>query len=158
MNITSCLVSAILIGSSLFTMISSKNSQVFKNFQATLTPEQQVMYKQITGERLNVYITGLLLGTVLSMGYLYYNLSTNKGSTVTDSCIYTTIMLVTLYIYYNMMPKSKYMLNYLTTKNQTDAWLEVYKFMQKRSNQGMLLGALGYFLLYNSFNTSKSLE
>ena len=88
---------------------------------------------------------GFFLGLLL--GYLFIvNSNHSKTSKV---CIFLTVSLFVNIAYYTIIPKSKYMLQYLNTKEQNEAWLNIYKHMKYRNIFGMLLGALGYLLIGN---------
>jgi len=52
------------------------------------------------------------------------------------------VTLIVAIVYYQLMPKSDYMLNHLKTPEQTKAWLDVYLTMKHRHIGGFLLGAL----------------
>jgi Sec-independent protein secretion pathway component TatC len=45
-------------------------------------------------------------------------------------------------VYYFLIPKSDYMLNYLKTEEEIKAWLEIYKYMKLKYFLGFLFGFL----------------
>ena len=56
--------------------------------------------------------------------------------------VFIAITLIVCIVYYSVMPKSDYMLNHLKTKEQVDAWLDVYLTMKQRYMFGFILGIL----------------
>jgi len=144
-NITFCVVAAIFLGASIYTIITCKQCSPFIEYEKSLNSEQKVLYTQIVEERQKIYLTGLILGTILAFAYLYFNkLDLNP---LKHSCIFVAIALVTQYMYYMLYPKSAYMVNNLENKDQSSKWLAVYKTMQYKYHVGMILGLVGYFLL-----------
>lgn len=148
MKISLCLIAAAFIGSSLFTMIGMKSTPAFKKFDQILTPEQTEIYNKIREERRVIHMQGVILGSLLAGAYLYL-IQKEEQNTVRDSCVFVVIAMGITYSYYTLYPKSTYILNHLTEREQIDAWLETYKTARTRSYTGLVLGAVGYFLLSN---------
>lgn len=145
LNISFCLVSAIFIGASIFTMLTCKTCTPFKDYYAVLNDEQKGIYKEVVDERQKSYIYGLVLGTVVGLIYLYFVRGTLN--VISHSCGFTAVVLFTQYMFYQMYPKKVYMLQVLEAGDQIDKWLDVYKHMKFRYHYGMLLGLVGYLLL-----------
>lgn len=143
--ISFCLLGAALLGSSVLTMMSSKDSKVFKNFRYLLDDNQQQVYKSIIKERSMIYIQGLILGFILAL-IVTLNLKLKKRNRI---CLFIVIALGTNYLYYSLYPKSTYMLEHLNNVKQNKAWLAIYKEMKLRCKLGLLLGILGYIVLGN---------
>jgi|LakMenEpi03Aug12_release.lakeMendotaPanAssembly.Ray.scaffolds.fasta_scaffold513082_2 hypothetical protein len=144
-----CAVAAIFIGASIYTMMTCKKCSPFLEFETSLTPQQKHMHSQIIKERERIYLSGLILGTLLAFVYLYgYGLSMNP---LKSSCVFVAIALATQYIYYMLAPKSQYMVTEMNNKDQLEKWLAVYKHMQYRYHFGMVLGLIGYFLFAYGF-------
>ena len=143
-EISYCFVGAALLGSSVLTMLASKNSGVFKKFNNVLTDDQKQIYKSIIHERLTIYIQSLLLGIVLAL-IVTFNLK--KASQNAKLCLFIVIALGTNYLMYSLYPKSTYMLEHLNSAEQNKAWLAIYKEMKLRCKIGLILGALGYLIL-----------
>lgn len=139
-----CLLSFLFIGASLYTMFTCETCTPFIEYKKSLSPEQMQMYQNVSRERVNLASQGLILGTILSIFYLY--IFKNTFDIFTNSCAFTCIVLLTQYLYYMLMPKMS-MLPQLNTQEQIEGWFSVYKFMQYRYHFGMLLGAIGYFIL-----------
>jgi len=139
-----CLLSFLFIGASLYTMFTCETCTPFIEYKKSLSPKQMQMYQNVSRERVNLASQGLILGTILSIFYLY--IFKNTFDIFTNSCAFTGIVLLTQYLYYMLMPKMS-MLPQLNTQEQIEGWFSVYKFMQYRYHFGMLLGAIGYFIL-----------
>jgi hypothetical protein len=145
LNISFCLVSAIFIGASIFTMLTCKSCTPFKDYHDSLNNEQKGIYNDVVDQRQKIYIYGLVFGIVIGFIYLYFI----KGTIniVSHSCAFTTIILFIQYMFYQLYPKNVYMLQVLEAGDQIDKWLDVYKHMKFRYHYGMLLGLVGYLLL-----------
>jgi len=141
--ISYCLVGAALLGSMIVTMLASKKSKNFTNFMSVLNDDQQQVYKSVIKERLHIYIQGLVIGIILAI-LVTFN---GKLSRPTNICLFVVIALGFNWIYYLFYPKSTYMLNHLSSQNQVQAWLKIYKEMKLRCHLGLLLGVLGYIIL-----------
>jgi hypothetical protein len=139
-----CLLSFLFIGASLYTMFTCETCTPFIEYKKSLSPKQMQMYQNVSRERVNLASQGLILGTILSIFYLY--IFKNTFDIFTNSCAFTGIVLLTQYLYYMLMPKMS-MLPQLNTQEQIEGWFSVYKFMQYRYHFGMLLGTIGYFIL-----------
>ena len=62
-----CLLGVSLLASMVWTMMVGKDNKVFKDFEATLNEEQKQKYREITNERLNLYLQGLFLGLLTAV-------------------------------------------------------------------------------------------
>ena len=62
-----CVLGAAFLGSSILTMMASKQSKNFVNFRKLLNQEQLQVYNSITKERMSIYIQGLILGILLAV-------------------------------------------------------------------------------------------
>ena len=140
-----CVIAAIFIGASIYTMITCKSCSPFIEYEQSLDIEQQKIYKTVLKERQQIYLTGLVVGTLLAFVYLYMN---NLGlSPLNNSCVFVAVVMATQYFYYILYPKSNNMVTIMNSKQQLEKWHSVYKHMQYRYHFGMLLGLVGYFLL-----------
>ena len=63
-------------------------------------------------------------------------------------CTFLTIVYVVKLLVYYFYPKSPLMLYSLTSKEQTDAWAMIYEEMKYRYKISLLMGFLGYILLF----------
>ena len=140
-----CVLGAALLGSSILTMMASKQSKNFVNFRKLLNQKQLEIYNNVTKERLSIYIQGLILGILLAV-LITFNSSLKGNSKL---CVFVVIALGVNYLFYYLHPKSTYMLLHLTSQQQNEAWLNIYKEMKLRCKLGLLLGLVGYILLGN---------
>jgi len=135
-----CYLSAVfglgLLGASIMTMSSSKKE--CEKLKSILSSEQVEKYEKIRKQRRNQFLQGIILGLVLS----FVIVQMSHLNTFTKIALFLTVTLTTSVVYYSLMPKYDYMLNYLTTKEEVDVWLDVYKNMKKRYIIGFLLGVL----------------
>lgn len=138
-----CIIGAALLGSMVMTMLASKKSKNFVNFLNVLDENQRNIYKGIIKERMNIYMTGMIIGLILAI-IITYNSKIDRNSRI---CIFIVVSLGFNYLYYSLYPKSTYMLQHLTTQEQNNAWLKIYKEMKFRCKIGLLLGVGGYILV-----------
>ena len=143
--INSCLIAVVLLSGTIATMITSKTSPNFRKFNETLTLEQQKLYKNITMERLRIYIEGMILGLIT--GLFGLSLLPKKVDNASKVCLFVIVCLLINMVYYRMYPKSNYMVKHLNTQEQKEAWLAIYKEMKYRHVFGMILGLGAYIVL-----------
>ena len=138
----SCLIASALFGSMLYMMLYYDKENIMANFQSTLNDNQNAIYQKIIKERMRLYIEGLILGLLLGFIYLMY-----VKKSMYSACLFTLIVLGVNNSYYLLHPKSDYMVKYLETVEQREAWLHVYTSMKHRCYMGMVLGALAYLIV-----------
>ncbi|QKF94768.1 hypothetical protein QKU48_gp1310 [Fadolivirus algeromassiliense] len=143
-SISFCIVAAIFVGASVYTMLTCKSCSPFVEYEQSLNQEQKQIYQNVVNERQKIYLTGLVVGTVLALLYLYG--SNLELSPLKHSCIFVGIALATQYLYYMLYPKSVHMVTLMESQDQLKKWNAVYKHMQYRYHVGMVLGLVGYFL------------
>lgn len=144
---TTCLLGAAFVGSMLYCMVSTKDSNVFREFENLLDAKQVKTYKAIANERLNLYLQGFFIGLVLAVLALNFIRQLKKMPTGNKICLFVVIALGFNYLYYTLSPKSKYMLESLDSPEQVKAWLKIYRHMQVRVKSGAVLGIIGYLVL-----------
>ena len=139
-----CSAAAAFFGGMVFVSLNPYSKDKLDKFMGLLTADQQTLYKEISRERMHIYLMGLVLGLLLGFIYLYHGV---KGAGLARTCGFVFITMATTYLFYLLYPKSKYMLTYLTTDDQRAAWLDVYRGMQYRHYMGMVLGVISYVLV-----------
>lgn len=144
-NLVMCLVSAIFIGASIYTVITCETCKPFTDYKDSLDSNLQELYQKVVSERKKIYIQGLVIGIVVSMAYFYWQKDTLNP--LGYSCIFVGIVMGVQYLYYSLYPKSVNMLTNLRSKEQIDGWWAVYETMKYRYHMGALFGFIGYFLL-----------
>ena len=139
-----CAAAAAFFGGMLFVSLNPYSKDKLDKFMGLLTADQQTLYREISRERMHIYLMGLVLGLLLGFIYLYHGAKTTG---LARTCGFVFITMATTYLFYLLYPKSKYMLSYLTTDDQRAAWLDVYRGMQYRHYMGMVLGVIAYVLV-----------
>lgn len=152
-----CLISFSLIGYFLGSQIVKLNKDIFINFRESLDNNQKRIYSSIVNERRNIAIFSLIIGLILSTiicSHLYYSkdLKTPTNNLV---CLFIALTLFSILVVYNITPKSKYMLSYLTDTEQVNNWLEIYKSFKNANYTGLLLGMV-IFYIYSGFKEKGS--
>jgi uncharacterized membrane protein YkgB len=145
----SCAISAIFIIGMIYFYELTNQDEIVKEFKNKLSPELQNRYDRIIDERKTISYHGYLLGFVLSLLIIFYNLRIKKQKMNNLSLICTVIAVsfLTNYFYYMLTPKSDWMLNHMENQEEVKAWLVIYKKMQYNYHMGIVLGiiAVGVF-------------
>ena len=143
MNCNTCLLGITLLLSSIYMSILKQDQDIFIKFFNLLNEKQKRVYVGIVKERLMIYMTGMLSGIIAGLLYHYQNPKQSY-----PVCTFLAIVyLVKLGVYY-FYPKSPLMLYSLTSKEQTDAWAEIYEEMKYRYKISLLVGFVGYLVLF----------
>ena len=138
----SCLLGFTLVLSSIYMSYYKKDNTIFSEFNSLLNQEQKEIYQGIIQERMMIYIIGSVLG--LSLGVIYLLKSKNENYKI---CKFVMIIYLIKLGFYYFYPKSPLMLYSLTTKEQTDAWADIYTEMKNKWKQSLFIGLLGYLLV-----------
>jgi uncharacterized protein YacL len=146
---TTCAIASAFLFSSLIMMINIKYCSLQKDFMKTLDDNQLKIYKEIIDERFRLYITGSIIGLILGLTFLYF--SENIENKYQRVCIFISLTMITQFIFYELSPKTKYMVSYLNTKEQNKKWVEMYKYMKSKYKIGFLLGIIGYIIFAYGF-------
>jgi len=149
----SCMISAIFVIGMIYFYNLTDKSDVVKNYKSSLSSDLQKRYEKITNERANISYQGYVLGVIISLGIIFYNLKM-KGSKMNTSALVCTVVataFVTNYFYYMLSPKSDWILNHMNTKEEIKAWLLMYREMQFNYHMGLVLGIIGVGILAFAF-------
>ena len=131
---------------------ATKKSQTIQKYEAQLPEDLRNIYKKIQRERLNIYYYGYALGFILSLIIIIYNYQNkSKISTAHMICVVISTSFITNYFYYMLSPKTSWMLDHIKSPEQTKAWLEMYKVMQKYYHTGLVLGIIAVVFLAVAF-------
>ena len=131
----SCMISCIfIIGMIYFYNATDKNQ-----YKATLSPDLQKKYEEITHERRRISYQGYGLGLLLSFVVIYFS---RKMNTIALVCTVLATCFLTNYFYYMLSPKSDWMLNHTTNQNDVHAWLLMYRAMSYNYHLGIVFGIL----------------
>ena len=145
----SCMVSAIFVIGMIYFYNMTWKSEIVKHYKSSLSSDLQKRYDKISKERLTISYQGYILGVILSLGIIFYNMKI-KGAKMNNTTLVCTVLataFVTNYFYYMLHPKSDWMLNHLQNKDEVKAWLLMYREMQYNYHMGLVLGiiAVGIF-------------
>lgn len=146
-----CAIAVALITASFFTCFAAKKYCYQHALMRTLTPDQRTVYIEIVDRRFKLYVQGMILGLLLGALYLMSvqnKKPKNKSSVV---CTFVAIVAATQYFYYSLMPKKKWMLDYVTSEASVEAWLDMYKYMKNQYHWGFVIGLAGYAVLCMAF-------
>ena len=145
----SCMISTVfIIGMIYFYNITDKSANV-KQYKKNLSNDLQKRYDSIAKERLIISYQGYILGFILSLFIIFYNLKF-KGTKANTSSLVCTVMatcFLTNYFYYILHPKSDWLLNHTGNQEEARAWLLMYREMSFNYHFGLALGivAVGIF-------------
>ena len=142
-----CILGWTFLMSSIFMAIMKTDTEIFIQFNKLLNEKQQIKYKQIIKERTCIYLSGMILGLILGLYYLYRNPSDKYRM-----CKFLVIVYIVQLGFYYFFPKSPLMLFSLTTKEQTDAWANIYTEMKSRWQKSLFMGFLGYLMIGKFIN------
>jgi hypothetical protein len=139
----SCSIAAVfIIGMIYFYNATSKNATVL-HYRAQLNDAQQVAYDAIRIERLHISIQGYILGFILSLIIIFVYNGNKQSKPSGLVCLVLATSFLTNYFYYMLSPKTDWMLNHVESKEQTQAWLQMYRTMQYYYHSGLVLGIIG---------------
>jgi len=149
-----CTFTCILSGVVILSMIFMTNMMTIPTKYETQLPENlKQSYKHIVKERTQIYYTGYGLGLLLAVGLIFYNTQVKKEKMGWPSmvCLTVSVAFLTNYFYYILTPKTKWMLDEITTPEQTKAWLDMYRAMQVYYHGSLALGILAIGLITFAF-------
>ena len=147
----SCTISAIFIIGMIYFYNATGRNAVGDKYKQQLSKEQQVIYDRIVRERLGISLQGYILGAILSILIIVYNYQKKKLKPSSVVCIVLATCFLTNYFYYMLTPKTDWMLNHVQSKEQTKAWLEMYRTMQYYYHFGLVLGIVGMGIFAYAF-------
>jgi uncharacterized protein YacL len=149
----SCIISAIFIIGMIYFYNATSKSEVVLRYKKSLPTDLQQLYEKISRERMMIGYQGYLLGFVISLFIIFYNVyfKSRKLNTLSLVCIVVATSFLTNYFYYILSPKSKHMLEHINSPEQTKAWLTMYKSMQFYYHFGLVLGIIGVGLMAFAF-------
>jgi hypothetical protein len=149
----SCMISTIFIVGMIYFYNMTNKSEIVKHYKNSLPTDLQKRYDNISEERRRISIHGYILGLILSIFIIFYNLKI-KGlhmKTTALVCVVMATCFLTNYFYYMLTPKSDWMLNHISNQQQTKAWLLMYREMSYNYHAGLVLGILATGILAFAF-------
>ena len=150
---TSCFISVVFIVGMLYMHFIACKNKTINKYKDQLTPELKNVYDKIVKERTKIYYQGYILGFALSLCIILYNyyIKHEKMSTLTIVCTVLATSFIVNYLYYTIHPKTDWMLDNITTPEQTKAWLKMYKEMQLNYHVGLAFGLVAVAFLAIAF-------
>lgn len=139
----SCSIAIIFFSAMIFMHFFMIKYNVIGQYQKQLPNNLKQIYKQIVNERLRIYYYGFILGFLLSIAIIIYNLQLKGSTKLTNTsmvCIIVSTSFLVNYFYYVLTPKTTHMLEHIKTEEQTIAWLKMYKNMQFYYHFSLVLG------------------
>jgi hypothetical protein len=145
----SCTISAVFVIGMIHFYNMTDKSTIVKQYKEKLPSDLQERYMKITEERKKISYSGYILGLILSLFIIYYNIKI-KNNEMNSSALVCTVMatcFLTNYFYYMLAPKSDWILNHTNNQEQVKAWLIMYREMSYNYHMGIVLGiiAVGIF-------------
>ena len=141
--------SVLLTGGFLFATLATTfyDSSINKDLINELSPKEKIIYEEVINNRRNIYYSGLILGVIIALMFLYLTKSNNYYYKIFSAISITFFI---NYFYYILYPKPLYMLEILDTQKENVAWLKIYRYMQLRYHLGFLFGLCFAFFLFKS--------
>ena len=153
----SCSISAVFLIGMIYMNYSIAKSQIIVKYKSQLPENLQKIYEEITNERTKIYYQGYVLGFILSLFIILGNVYVKHKmlSTTSMVCLVLATSFITNYFYYILSPKKNWMLNNITTPQQTKSWLQMYRCMQVYYHTGLVLGIIAVGIFAHAFRARK---
>jgi len=130
---------------------STSNNPTIIHYKQQLNTQQREAYDKIAKERLHISIQGYALGFVFSLMIIYYFYEKKQIKPSGVVCLVLATSFLTNYFYYVLSPKSDWLLNHVESREQTQAWLAMYRTMQYYYHAGFVLGIVGVGIFAYAF-------
>jgi uncharacterized protein YacL len=147
------MISAVFIIGMIYFYDITDKSTIVKHYKASLSSDLQKRYDKIAKERMTISYQGYIVGFVLSLFIIFYNLKF-KGVKMNSFSLVCTVMatcFLTNYFYYMLHPKSDWMLNHMGNQEEVKAWLQMYREMSFNYHAGLALGIVAVGILAFAF-------
>jgi len=145
----SCMISTVFIIGMIYFYNKTDKSAIVKHYKEKLSSDLQKRYEKISKERMLISCYGYVLGLILSLFIIFYNLKIKgvKMNSISLVCTVVATCFLTNYFYYMLSPKSDWMLNHIHSQEEVKAWLQMYREMSYNYHMGLVLGviAVGVF-------------
>jgi hypothetical protein len=146
-----CLLAFSLVGMFVFKHINGYSTEKYIRFNNSLNRDQKIIYNEIKKERRNIFIISLFVSISLCI-LIISNLNRYNTKPKYLICFTLSLFIFILYMSYTLIPKSKYMLEYLTSQEQIRLWLDIYKSYRNANQYGLLFGILVFYIFYRFKN------
>lgn len=145
MNCTAwCLAAYGILGAFIGSQFAKTKTSLFSNFDKMLSPNQKTAYLKIIRMRSSIFTRGLLIGLLVSfivVSVLYKKKVMGAGKI---TCLVISVTLITCYLFYQIHPKPDYILKYLDSREQIQAWWNIYRTFRSFNYLGIVFGILLY--------------
>ena len=149
----SCMISAVFVIGMIYFYNMTDKSEVVKHYKQKLSSDQQKRYEKIVEERTKISYTGYVLGLVISLFIIFYNMNL-KGAKLSNTsvvCVVIATSFLTNYFYYMLSPKTDWMLNHMNSQEEVRSWLQMYREMQYNYHLGFVIGVIAVGVLAFAF-------
>lgn len=148
-----CIFSAVVVVGMFFMTKWMSVNDTAKNYKKQLPESLKKTYSEIVQDRTQIFYTGYLLGILFALVLIFYNVRIRKNRMKWPSmvCLTVAVAFITNYFYYILTPKKKWMLDSITTPEQTKAWLQMYKRMQMYYHGSLVIGLISVGLITFAF-------
>lgn len=147
-----CYVAIVFLIANIYVSFTADKTDRKKNLYDSLPGKSIELYEKIVRERRDIYLKGYIFGLIISILFLYGVEGIKRTSMINAGlvCIVGAITLVCNYLFYIIHPKSDYMVLHLDTKEQREAWLDIYRHMQLKYHMGLVFGIIAAMLFAKS--------
>ena len=142
-----CLAAYAILGAFIATQFVKTKRHLFEKFNRLLDSDQKTAYQRITQMRASIFTKGILVGLLISglvATTFYHKTQIGVGKLV---CLVISVTLITCYLFYQIHPKSDYMLRYLDSREQLIAWWDIYRTFRTYNYLGIAIGILAYITI-----------
>lgn len=148
-----CIFSAVVVVGMFFMTKWMSVNDTAKNYKKQLPESLKKTYSEIVQDRTQIFYTGYMLGILFALVLIFYNVRIRKNRMKWPSmvCLTVAVAFITNYFYYILTPKKKWMLDSITTPEQTKAWLQMYKRMQMYYHGSLVIGLISVGLITFAF-------
>jgi len=148
-----CIFSAVVVVGMFFMTKWMSVNDTAKNYEKQLPESLKKTYSEIVQDRTQIFYTGYMLGILFALVLIFYNVRIRKNRMKWPSmvCLTVAVAFITNYFYYVLTPKKKWMLDSITTPEQTKAWLQMYKRMQMYYHGSLVIGLISVGLITFAF-------
>ena len=138
-----CFIAAVIVVAMVIMTIMVQYDPYITSYKDKLPKDVQDAYAKIVAERSQIYFTGYLIGFVLSVFLIIFNVNVMKRKMPVSAMVCFAVVISTLvnYFYYMLSPKTTMLVTLLKTDEQREDWAKMYKSMQYYYHASFALGA-----------------
>jgi len=151
-----CFIAFVIVVAMVIMNVMVMNDPFIQSYKNQLPEDIKKQYDNIVAERSRIFFTGYLIGFVLSVFVIIFNVNVlkHKMPVAAMVCLAVVVSTVVNYFYYILSPKSNYMVDLLKTEKQRQDWLQIYKSMQYYYHGSFVLGAVAVGVFAYAFRGS----